>query len=246
MLPWSKTAEQGLVLSKEGGRWITTPLPPASDSRILRTAELKLAPDGNVSGRVKLSFTGLEARAVRLHERNEDDMHRQKYLETLLKIDIPEDTTVTPLDTPDWESPEQPFEVNYEITIPDWVSLTGQRALAPVGLFSGRWKHEFEHATRIQPIYFPFPFEYTDDVHVALPAGWTVANLPKPSDEDINVLKYRSAASNSGADLRLTRELASMVTLVDVKHFDTIRDFFQRMRSGDGATLVLATGGGHR
>jgi hypothetical protein len=240
MLPWGKTGVVGLVLDKAGGRWVDTPMPAPADSRIERTANLQLTSSGDLTGRVTLEFTGLEARACRLHERNEDEAHRQRYLESLLKLDVPNAVQVTVVKSPDWIDSQAPVVAEYDVTMPDWATLTGQRALIPVGVFSGRGKHLFEHAARIHPVYFAYPFEYSDDVRIALPAGWSAASLPSAHDTNVNALAYQAAATYGDGTLQLTRKLTSKVTLLDVKYYDTVREFFQSVRTGDADQVVVS------
>jgi hypothetical protein len=240
LLPWGKTGVRGLRLDKDGGKWIETPLPPPSASRIEHKAELRLTSSGALTGRVTTTYTGLEARGYRGHERNEDDTHRKQYLENQLRADIAAGIDVSLINVPDWGSSESPLIAEYEVTIPDWATVNGPRALMAVGLFSGRWKHVFEHAVRLHPAYFPFPFEYADDVRIELPAAWQAASLPKARETDINFLAYRSAVNFGDGSLRIKRLLTSNVTLLAAKYYDSLHDFFQRMRAGDAEQLLLS------
>ena len=52
MLPWYETAVQCLQLDSDGGKWITTHLPPASDARIERKAQLKVESGGTLAQRL--------------------------------------------------------------------------------------------------------------------------------------------------------------------------------------------------
>jgi hypothetical protein len=248
MLPWGRTGVTGLRLDKDGGEWVHTPLPAPAESRIEHKAELKLSASGALEGRVTITRTGLEARAVRVRERNEDEAHRRQFLENLLKGDVPSRVDVELTHAPDWDSSEAPFVAEYQVSIPEWVTMTGQRALLTAGVFAGRGRHLFEHATRIHPVYFAFPFDYSDDVRIELPATWKVASLPKAYDTNIDVLSYRSSANYSDGSLQLRREVTSRVLLVEAKYYDPLRDFFQTMRSGDAEQVVVAPGaaaGGH-
>ena len=49
--------------------------------------------------------------------------------------------------------------------------------LIPVGVFTAPEKHIFEHANRVHPIYFEFPYEKVDDVTIDLPRGWQVNSV---------------------------------------------------------------------
>ncbi len=89
LLSWPETGVQGLRLDKEGGGWVTTTLPPSSDSRIERKADLKLTETGSLEGKLTVTFSGLEALWRRIEERNEDATNRKKFLEDQVKEYIP-------------------------------------------------------------------------------------------------------------------------------------------------------------
>src|SRR5262249_7643843 len=151
---------------------IQTPIPESSVSRIERHADLTFsAESGELTGKLTITFTGLEGLTRRVEERHEDDAARKKYLEDEAKQYIPAASEVELKNSPDWKNSSAPLVAEYELKIPGWVSSAGRRALFPVGLFSATEKHVFDHAERIHPIYFEFPSQKLDDITVALPSG---------------------------------------------------------------------------
>ena len=142
----------GLKLDKEGGTWIQTPVPSASDSAIQRKAQLKLADTGDLEGKVVITYTGLEASQRRLQERLADDTERKKYLEDEVKEAVPVACEVELTNQPDWKSSSPSFVAEFSLKVPGWVAGAGRRALMPVGLFSAPEKRLFDHADRVHPI----------------------------------------------------------------------------------------------
>jgi hypothetical protein len=130
----------------------------------------------------------------------------------------------------------------YTVTVKGWASSLGKRVLLPVGLFSGGEKHLFEHAGRVHPIYFRFPFRHTDDISIDLPAGWKVSSLPKGRARDVKVATYTIFTENAAGGLRLKRELAHSMLLVPADMYNPVRDFFQTVRAGDEEQVVLLPG----
>jgi len=104
MLPWLETAVNGLKLDKDGGTWVRTSLPEASESGIHRKAELKLSDTGELEGKVVVTYTGLEASQRRLEKRLSDDAERKKFLEDEVKESIPIACDVELTNQPDWKS----------------------------------------------------------------------------------------------------------------------------------------------
>lgn len=243
LLPWSETAVTGLKLDKEGGSWVTTTLPESTASRIERKADLKLSEDGTLEGKVTITFTGLEAMYRRVEQRNQDETSRKKFLEDQVKEYIPAGIEVELTNKPDWGSSSEKMVAEYDVKVPGWASGAGRRALLPVGLFSATEKHLFDHAQRVHPIYFDFPFQKLDDVTIRLPLGWQVSSTPKAVDQDAKALVYTMKAEEDKGALHLARGLNVNMILVDAKAYPQLRNFFQAVRTNDEQQIVLQPGG---
>jgi hypothetical protein len=242
LLPWFEAGVQGRRLDKDGGNWIETPLPESSVSRIERKADMKLTDDGSLEGKVTVTYTGLEAYALRMEERNEDDAARKKLLEDRMKEQVPAAIDLELKKQPDWKNANEPFVVEYEMKVPGWVSSAGKRALLPVGLFSGPEKHMFEHASRVFPVYFAFPFQKIDDVNIELPLGWQVGSVLKTVDQDAKAVQYTLKAEGNNGSLHFKRALRSDLFIVPTQQYPVLRSFYQLVRSGDEQQIVLQPG----
>jgi len=243
LLPWTETSVQGLKLDRDGGKWILTTIPDSDSSRIERKAQMKLAEDGSLAGTVKLTFTGLVAQSRRLEERNEDATERKKYLEDELKEAIPAGSEVELKSSPDWTGIETPLEAEFEVKVPGWLSAAGRKALLPAGLFSAPEKHIFEHAERVYPVYFRYPFKKIDDVQIELPTGWKAADLPKPFDRDAKAAEFKWSVQSDGSGLKLYREIRSDLVIIPQDLYPVLRGFYQTVRTEDDQQIVLIPAG---
>jgi hypothetical protein len=245
-LPWEETGVVGMKLDKEGGEWIRTPLPDSSKSRIEHKADLKLDEDGTLEGTVTTHLTGLEAMRVRVDERNEDQTARKKYLENDLAEDIPVGAEIELTNQPDWNSSSDTFIAVYKVKIPGWISGAGRRAFFPMGIFANGEKHVFDHAERVHPIYFSYPFTRLDDITVTLPLGLQVSSVPAPVDQKGgDVIAYSIKADKTAATLHLTRNFKMDGLLLDPKYYMALRNFYQAVRSSDEQQVVLQQMGVH-
>jgi len=242
MLPWDETAVAGLRLDKDGGSWVKTSLPDSKDSMVQRKAELKLTETGELEGKVTVTFTGLEASQRRMEERLADETARKKYLEDELKGTIPVACDVELSNTPDWKNSTLSLVAEYQLKVPGWVSSAGRRALFPAGLFSGPEKHLFDHADRVQPIYFEFPFRRSDDIRVDLPLGWQIGTTPTPAKLDARAVIYSLDAQNDKGTLHVTRSLDVSVLLLGVDQYSNLRKIFQIVRTSDEEQIMLQPG----
>jgi hypothetical protein len=242
LVPWTEAGASGMKLDKEGGSWVTTALPDSSASRIERKADLKLTDDGSLTGKITVTFTGLEALTRRLQVRNEDEAARRKYLEDLLSEYVPAGMEAELKNQPDWKNSSAPLIAEYEVKIPGWASSAGKRALLAVGLFGGTEKHLFEHAHREFPVVFEFPFKKTDDVTIELPPGWQVGSSPKDVDQDAKAVEYIFKSDGKNGTIHFNRILRSDLSFVAADKYPVLRNFFQVVRSGDEQQIVLQQG----
>ena len=242
LLPWGETAVTGLKLDKDGGSWITTTLPESAQSKIDRKAEMKLLDDGTLAGKVTVTFSGLEAMSRRVEERNEDEAARKKYLEDQLREYIPVGVDVDLTNKPEWSNAGVPLVAVYDLKVPGWASAAGRRALVPVGLFSATEKQLFEHANRVHPVYFHYPFQKEDDVSIDLPLGWKVTSVPKELNQDAKAVAYILKVQDDKGTLHLKRTLRCDVLMVEAKLYPVLRTFFQTVRTGDEEQIIVQPG----
>ncbi|MGB2592465.1 MAG: DUF3857 domain-containing protein [Candidatus Acidiferrum sp.] len=239
LLPWAESGTQGLKLDKDGGTWVATYQPASDASQIERKADLKVTQEGNLEGKLTVTYTGLEAQQWRVGERHEDEASRKKALEDDVRRMIPAAIEVELTNKPDWSSSDTNLAAEFSLKVPGWVSGAGRRALLPVGIFSAPEKHRFEHTTRVQPIYFHYMSRKADDVTIELPLGWQVSSLPKEETEDAKALVYSMKVDNNNGTLHLERQLKSELILLDKKFYPTVRKFYEVVRTGDEEQIVL-------
>lgn len=243
MLPWMETGVAGLKLDREGGSWIQTTMPMSEDTRLERVAQLKLTGDGDISGKLRITYVGLEAVARRIEGRNEDEAARKKILEEEVKGTIPAGSEVELTNTPDWQNGNNPFVAEFDLKVPGWVSSAGRRAMLPTGLFSASEKHLFEHANRVWPVYFRYPYRKVDNLTFELPQGWKVESLPKGVDQDSKAVQYTLKVEDTSGTLRIHRVLRSDLVMVDKDHYPVLRNFYQLVKSEDEQQVILQPSG---
>jgi transglutaminase-like putative cysteine protease len=240
VMPWEETLVKGLRLDKDGGSWVDTTLPKSSESKIERKADLKFSDqDGSVSGKLTVTYTGLEALRRRTEWRNEDEAARKKFLEDQVREYIPVGIEVELTNKPEWDRAEPTLVAVYDLKVPGWASAAGRRALLPFGLFSASEKQLFEHTNRVHPVYFQYPFEKEDDVTIQLPLGWQVSSVPKEMNTDAKAAFYIRKVEDEKGTLHLTRVLRSELLMLDAKYYTALRNFYQQVRTGDDEQIIL-------
>jgi hypothetical protein len=177
-----------------------------------------------------------------MDERRADEVARKKFLEERVTSQIGVAAEAELTNKPDWANSETPLVAEYTLKIPGWASNAGKRVVLPAAIFTAGEKGVFEHANRVQPIYFDYPYQKADDITVELPAGWQVSSVPPAQDLNGKVVVYNAKVEPSHGSLRLTRKLTIDVLLVDQKYYPALRNFFQAVRTSDAVQIVVQPG----
>jgi hypothetical protein len=239
---WSETGVTGMRLDKDGGTWIQTTLPQASESRVERMGKFKLTETGDLEGKLTVTSYGLDAMYQRLEERQADQVERKKFLEEQVTAQSGGAAEADLINQPDWSNSETPLIAEFDVKIPGWASSAGRRVMIPAAIFTTAEKGIFEHANRIHPIYFEYPNQKLDDLTVELPLGWQASSVPSPLEKDVKAALYSLKVEQNPGSLRLTRKLTIDFLLLPQKYYPALRNFFQTVRTGDGTQVVLQPG----
>jgi hypothetical protein len=240
LLNWVDTAVSALKLDRDGGEWISTPLPKAADARTLRRSELELTPDGSLEGTVVVTYDGHEALWRRLQQRHNDDVSRREFLEEEFKQHLASGATVKLTAQPDWDGVGTPLQVKYHVVVPNWAVVTGGRLLVGIGLFGAAEKGVFVKPDRQHPIYFPYPFKVEDELRIVLPAGYHMQGSPEPQASGESALKYETGVESVDGALLMHRMLTVDALLSTSDAYPQFRKFFETVRAGDEQQVVLA------
>jgi hypothetical protein len=237
---WADTAVRALRLNKDGGEWMTMPLPYSRDALTARKAKFTLTADGELQGTVTVSHGGHEALWRRVQLRNEDEQTRREFLEQDLREMLAGPAEIRLARQPDWSAVDGTLQVEYQVTLPQWAVVSGNRMLLGMGMFGGQERGVFVAATRVHPVYYRYPFRNEDEVQIALPAGFHLQGAPDawPAAQE-GGLVYAAKAEANGATLVIRREFTVEALLSKKEAYPRFQSFYQAVRAGDAQQLVL-------
>ena len=242
LLPWTETGIAGFQLDKKESTWINVLNPTSDQARTERHADLTLSDTGELGGKLRITYTDLEAARLRMEERQADEAERKSYLESLVKGSIPAASEVKLTNQPEWKNSALPLVAEFDLKVPGWAAATGHRVLIPVGLFSAREKHVFDHASRTYAIYVDYPYTESADINIQIPPGWQISSLPKGWSDTGKVVGYTFKAENDNGKLHLSRTLTVEFILIEEKYYPALRNFFQQIKTADEQQVVVDVG----
>ena len=156
-LAWQVAGSPGLRIDRDGGAWITTPLPSSGDSEILRKADLTLAGDGLLEGHVVVTYTGLDASERRFEHRHDDATARKKLLEGELQRMVPVASEATLINQPDWSASTTTLVAEFNLTIPGYAVAVGRRILLQPAYLAVRKSTSSNTSTAFRPSTISIP-----------------------------------------------------------------------------------------
>ena len=239
LLPWDRTGVKGFQVEKDWGLPVTTPEPRSADALTERRGTLKLGEDGSLTGKVQVTFHGQEALKRRLAAIEKDKLGRRKQLEEEVKGWFPAGAKVEIEKVSHWEDPEEPLQVEFTVEVPEFAVSAGRRLLVPLGIFQTKEKHPFEHAKRVHPIYFRYPWQEKDEVILEVPTGYQVEAMPEAQKTGSGDVEYEISCEKQPSGLQVRRRLVMNAILVPQKQYPALRYFFSKVKAGDEQHAVL-------
>lgn len=239
-LHWAHTLTSGLRLSDNGAYFAKTPFPPSAANSIVRTADLTVDEQGEVSGIVRIVIRGAEALHWRQIALQNSEEELKKQFEASLRGGLPE---LAGMQVDHFEGLED-YESNLEVIarIDGSIGTVSSKRLVLPGLFfESRAEHPFvAQDQRLEPIDLHYPASELDHVAYRLPAGWSVEGAPGTDDAawlGFAELKINSAQTDDKVEV--TRAFTSNFALLGPETYNDLHDFYLKLAAADQQQIVL-------
>ena len=239
ILPWYETEAAGIRVDDKHATTVVTPEPASTDASIVRNADLVLSSDGSISGTLQIDFTGQRAALFREEDRREDETGRTKEFEDRIRGWLPVGSTFQLTKLSNWDDVNQPVRVEGTLKVPSYASGALQRMLMPLDPFQAEDLGSFTSQKRVNPIYFPFPYEELDDVKLRLPSGFKAESIPAEKKVDVGAASYSIAVDAQGSTIEVKRHMAMKGVLFSKDAYPALRSFYGTIRTNDDAQMVL-------
>jgi hypothetical protein len=240
-LEWKHSQTSGLRQIDGGSGSLETPGESYTYSKSLRVADLTMDDHGEVSGIVKLTFTGSPALEWRQRALTGDDESLKRELSTHVESLLPAGTDVKLTSIEKLEEFEQPLVVNFQIKGAIG-SATGKRLLIPADLFEANAKPTFPSEKRDIPVYFSYARINQDAVRIKFPPTFTVESLPTSGKVDFQ--KFAIYALNSEStpnSFTIRRDYFLGEIYYKTEEYPELRSFYSKIENKDQETVVLTT-----
>jgi len=177
---WHDQGTVGMMITEQGGySWIRPAYTAIEKSLSKRTGKFKLLEDGTLEGDVKLEYTGNQAVSRREDGYRDSAAQREKAMEDEIKQRI-SNAEISKLTVENFNDSYKPLTYTFSIRIPNYAQKTGKRLFLQPGFFEYGTEAVFSSATRVNQIYFPYPWSENDELEIELPRNFALDNADAP------------------------------------------------------------------
>ncbi len=239
LLPWDETAAGGIVLETYVHGVGLTPNPESRDAVTRYEGNLQLDATGTLKGLLRVHYEGQEALIQRLWASKTDEAKRVEDLEAGFKTSFSDGAIVKLKSSDGWDKSETPLTLEYEVELPNYATPAGRRLIFPLGVLHNTEKNPFPSPRRVYPIYFEYPYEVYEDIHIELPPGIQTESLPPEKKAERGVVKYYFSVKKDGNNLEIKRTKLVQAVLMGVDQYPALRAYFDQVMAGDSQQVTL-------
>lgn len=246
LLPWEESDTSGIRLDKFWGGLVQIPPSAGADAIIERRGNFRLDKDGNLEGKLDVTYLGQEALERRLQQHNHDEPARKKDLEEEARKWLPQGATVKLTASSGWQGSNGSVNAAFDVTAPNFATQAGDRLLFPIAILRPRSEKPFQASHRENAIYFPYGHREVDDVIMQPPQGYKVESLPVTRGVSTpRAYSYELSTEKKDSGLRLKRTFAMDSYYFPVALYTQVRDFYDFVRNNDEEQAILQAPAGH-
>jgi hypothetical protein len=238
-LAWKHTFASGVRQVEGGTTIVAAPGEPYTASRTQRIGNLTMDEHGEVTGTIKMIWTGSPALNWRQRSLRGDETSLKRELRVAVERLMPNGMDVKIASIEHLEDYEQPLTVNYDVK-GGIASLTGKRLLIPGDIFEANARPTFPHEKRETAVYFEYPHVVQDAVRVNFPASLAVESIPVSEKVPLKQLAFYTLTTESAPTSFTTRrsfELGSMIFTLE--EYPELRAFYNKFETKDQESAVL-------
>lgn len=237
-LPEDEQGSFALIAAGDSGTLMKMPETPPESNSIERQIEASLLADGSLSATVRERASGQRAVDYRREFRN---LSRPEYLNRVERR-ISRGATAAKISKvePTDRRVEGRFDLDIDFSALGYGQLMQDRLLVfKPALISRRESLFLTEAVRRYPIVL-YAHAFDETLHLKLPAGFIVDELPDPLKLEGPFGSYKSTYEVKDNELIFTRTLAQKGGTIPVAQYQTVRTFFEKIRASEQSPIVLA------
>lgn len=234
MIPVHCLNGRGWLVHPTKSRFV--PIIPTEKNVELKNANLVINEGGELKGSFTKYYNGYSAL---IEKRNFKDKGQLKYLEEARKENA--NWVIEKADYVSNESPDASMSAEYQITINDFVTKTGNMLYLKPMLSEGQKENLLKVKERLYPVDFVYPKEETFIATYEIPKDYSIVEIPKNISltlpEDAGRFTYVTLVKEN--KITLTSHIQFDIALYSAKEYPFLQDFFDKIVAKHNEQIVL-------
>jgi hypothetical protein len=236
-LPESEQGSFALIGAGDNGGLVKMPILPAEANLLDRKIEASISVEGTISGTISEKSTGQSSSFERALLRSLSANDYNKMLEGWLTRGATGARLVK--FTPNDRRETAGFDLDVEFSAPRYGQLMGNRLLVFKPVIVGRRNAlSLTETKRDHPVIIDSE-AVRETAVFSLPAGFVVDEMPEAVTLDTPFGKYTTTYEVKDGKLHFTRSLILNRTTVPVDKYNSVRDFYSKIREAEQSPVVL-------
>ena len=227
----------GILADGSDSQLIEFPVLAPELNSVARSAHLKLADDGSLSGQVTVRRSGdIAAHWRRLcHEENERDQRQE--IERMLNRDLGP-LTLGKTTAENANTLTREFVQQYDVTVPQYGRTQGSLLMVRPRIL-GSDSMELDGKIRIYPVDLGATRIVKDEFDVELPPNFAIDELPDPVSVDMGFAAYQSRTEMHGSTLHYVRRYTVRQVEVPADKYAALRQLIGQIERDEHAQAVF-------
>jgi len=240
-LDWRQDQVRALIGDKKEALITTTQKMDTAHNLTHSIGQFEITEDGSLKGKVQVSRKGYAYYWLKNTLCEKGNSERQEKITELLR-DIWPNVEVSRIRFNKFTDPRKPLIVAFDVLIPNFATLSGDRMLLQPSVFHLHDEHKLTAAERKTKLFFRGFYRSIEDVSIKLPDGYTLdqANAPRPF-EIKNFISYNPKLSFSREHNTLVfkRVYDFRGRLYEASAYKAIKGGFDMLQQADSVTVSI-------
>ncbi len=241
-IEWWCYGNKIMVGTDKGEFMVDAPMPKASYSRVVRTADFSIDEAGTLKGRVTLDYSGFRDLDMKeeLSSRLSQEEREEYIVQDLKKAQ--RSAKASNFKIVNRGSSVNPLQISFDLEIPEFADVTGKRLFVQPSVLEKGVEPLFTQDKRQSDIVFSYPWTETDDFSISLPEGYSLEAGSAPSPLDLDVLgtfKIGLGLSKKTGAIIFKRNQEIDIHQVSSRGYNILKDLFVEINQRDQHTLTF-------
>jgi hypothetical protein len=237
MLAWEKEGVPALVYDRDNPVFVDTGINPPDHNTENRVMSVTPLPDGRANVRVELQLSGHRGVDFRNTLGDYSPEGQSKSVIDDLHNVLPAADVSMPVKIQGLSDEADPVHISYEFMAPAFDPPTEKRLLIRPALLAHKDESLLPAATRVNPIYFHYPWSESDLATIDIPEAYSPEQLPDDVAIDIGAARFSAIYRRKGDSIVFERKLTVNGIIFDSSQSQTLKSFFDRVYQSDQAVI---------